>query len=109
MALPIPIGFAYVDPMSGPADYHMHTPLCHHAVGEPVEYAARAVELGLREIGISDHGPMERDDFDDWRMYFSNLEEYVEKVRRAQREYPNLHIKLGLEVDYLPGYENWIR
>jgi histidinol-phosphatase (PHP family) len=92
-----------------PADYHMHTPLCHHAVGEPVEYAARALELGLREIGISDHSPMERDDFDDWRMYFSNLDEYVEKVRRAQREYPSLHIKLGLEVDYLPGYEDWIR
>jgi histidinol-phosphatase (PHP family) len=92
-----------------PADYHMHTPLCHHAVGEPVEYAARAVELGLREIGISDHSPMERDDFDDWRMYFSNLDEYVEKVRRAQREFPQLHVKLALEVDYLPGYEDWIR
>ena len=36
-----------------PADYHMHTPLCHHAVGEPTEYAAHAVKVGLKEIGLS--------------------------------------------------------
>ena len=53
--------------MSWPADYHMHTPLCHHATGEPTEYAARAVELGIPEIGFSEHSPMPRDDFDDWR------------------------------------------
>lgn len=91
-----------------PADYHMHTPLCRHAVGEPVEYAAHAVKMGLKEIGMSDHSPMPRDDFDEWRMRFDQLDEYVEKVRRAQREYPQLHIKLSLEVDYIPGYEDWI-
>ena len=32
----------------------MHTPLCHHATGEPVEYARRARELGLSEIGFTD-------------------------------------------------------
>ncbi len=92
-----------------PADYHMHTPLCRHAVGEPSEYAARAAELGLKEIGMSDHSPMDRDDFDDWRMYISQLDEYVDKVRKAQRDFPQLTIKLALEVDYLPGYEEWIR
>ena len=95
--------------MSLPADYHMHTPLCRHAVGEPVEYAAHAVALGLTEIGFTDHSPMRRDDFDNWRMRADQLEEYVEKVRRAQREFPQLIIRLGLEVDYLPGHEEWIR
>ena len=95
--------------MSLPADYHMHTPLCRHAAGEPVEYAARAVAAGLTEIGFSDHSPMRRDDFDNWRMFASQLDEYVEKVRRAQREFPQLTIKLALEVDYLPGHEEWIR
>jgi histidinol-phosphatase (PHP family) len=92
-----------------PADYHMHTPLCQHAAGEPVEYAARAVELGLGEIGFSDHSPMDRDDFDNWRMRFSQLDDYVGKVRLAQAKFPNLKIKLALEVDYLPGCEPWIR
>lgn len=92
-----------------PADYHMHTPLCRHAVGEPVDYARQAVEIGLTEIGFTDHSPMARDNFDDWRMSSSQLDEYVAKVRLAQQTFPQLIIRLGLEVDYLPGQESWIR
>lgn len=92
-----------------PPDYHMHTPLCKHASGEPVDYARRAVEVGLTEIGFSDHSPMARDDFDDWRMFSSQLDEYVEKVRKAQRDFPQLTIRLALEVDFVPGQEAWIR
>lgn len=92
-----------------PADYHMHTPLCRHAVGEPVEYAAQAARLGLSEIGFSDHSPMLRDDFDDWRMRLDQLDDYVAKVREAQNAHPSLRIKLALEVDYIPGHEDWIR
>jgi len=95
--------------MSLPADYHMHTPLCRHAVGEPVEYAQRALEIGLTEIGFSDHSPMRQDNFDNWRMNKSQLDEYVEKVRTAQKKFPQLTIRLALEVDYLPGHEGWIR
>jgi histidinol-phosphatase (PHP family) len=95
--------------MSFPPDLHMHTPLCRHATGEPVDYARRAVELGFTEIGFSDHSPMRQDDFDDWRMRFDQLGEYVEKVRKAQKDFPQLTIRLALEVDYLPGQEEWIR
>jgi histidinol-phosphatase (PHP family) len=92
-----------------PADYHMHTPLCRHANGEPVDYARRAVELGLTEIGFSDHSPMPRDDFDNWRMRNDQLDEYVAKVRLAQKNFPKLTVRLALEVDFLPGQEDWIR
>lgn len=92
-----------------PPDYHMHTPLCRHAEGEPVEYARHAVSLGLTEIGFSDHSPMMRDDFDNWRMRLDQLDEYVEKVARARRECPGLAIRIGLEVDFVPGHEEWIR
>jgi histidinol-phosphatase (PHP family) len=92
-----------------PADYHMHTPLCRHAVGEPVELAAQAVKVGLHEIGFSDHNPMPEDDFDNWRMKAAELDEYVAKVGEARRAYPALAIKLALEVDYIPGREDWIR
>jgi histidinol-phosphatase (PHP family) len=95
--------------MSLPADYHMHTPLCRHARGEPVEYVKRAIELGFEEIGFSDHSPMPRDDFDNWRMRFDQLDEYVEKIRKVQQDFPQLTIRLALEVDYLPGGEDWIR
>jgi histidinol-phosphatase (PHP family) len=92
-----------------PADYHMHTPLCRHAVGEPDQYAARAVELGLAEIGFSDHSPMLHDDFDDWRMRLDQLDAYVAQVTRARSAQPALAIRLALEVDYLPGQEEWVR
>jgi histidinol-phosphatase (PHP family) len=95
--------------MPPPADYHMHTPLCRHARGEPVDYARRAVELGLTEIGFSDHSPMPRDDFDNWRMADSQLDDYVAKVRLAQKMFPQLTIRLALEVDFLPGQEDWVR
>jgi histidinol-phosphatase (PHP family) len=87
----------------------MHTPLCRHAEGEPTELAAHAVSLGITEIGFSDHSPMPRDDFDEWRMRADQLDEYVAKVELARRNHPNLVIKLALEVDYIPGYEAWIK
>ena len=87
----------------------MHTPLCRHASGQPAEYAARALAVGLTEIGFSDHSPMGRDDFDNWRMRLDQLDEYVESVRRVQKDSGGLMVKLALEVDYLPGHEDWIR
>jgi histidinol-phosphatase (PHP family) len=95
--------------MSWPADYHIHNALCRHATGEPTDYAARAVALGLREVGMSDHNPLPQDDFDDWRMRLDQLGDYVAKVDQARRDHPGLCIKLALEVDYLPGQEDWIR
>lgn len=112
-----PVTFAFCLPaiafllhaMSYPADYHLHTPLCRHATGEPDEFAARALEIGLSEIGFSDHSPMRRDDFDNWRMRYDELGAYVETITRTRLDHPALSIKLALEVDYLPGYEDWIR
>lgn len=95
--------------MSLTPDLHMHTPLCRHARGEPVDYARHAVSIGLHEVGFSDHSPMRLDDFDDWRMRADQLDEYVANVERARREFPQLRIKLALEVDFLPGHEDWIR
>ena len=54
------------------ADYHVHTPLCQHAHGWPAEFAARAVDLGLGELGFADHNPMP-EQFDIWRMARADL------------------------------------
>ena len=48
-------------------DYHIHTTLCHHAVGDPIEYVQAAQRAGLTEIGFADHNPMP-EQFDGWRM-----------------------------------------
>lgn len=94
--------------MAYPADYHLHTYLCGHATGAPVEYARAALQAGLSEIGFADHAPMRTDGFDDWRMRQDELAEYVEMIRRLRTEFPRLTIRLGLEVDYIPGYEDWV-
>lgn len=90
-----------------PADYHIHTPLCRHAEGWPVDCARTALERGLDEIGFADHNPMPGS-FDDWRMGIDELPRYLEAVREAREKFPALAIKLGLEVDYIAGMEEWI-
>ncbi len=93
-------------PCSGLTDYHVHTPLCRHAEGWPLEMAARAVELGLAELGFADHNPMPVL-FDDWRMLREELPQYLEQVDWARRQFPLLPIRLGMEMDFLEGCEAW--
>ena len=88
-------------------DYHMHTRLTDGTL-EPVDYARVALSRGIDEIGCSDHAPLgDRDT--DWTMKLADLDTYVGWVRDAQRQFPQLSIKLGLEVDFFPGREGWIR
>ena len=87
----------------------MHTPLCRHAEGEPTEYAAQAASVGLTEIGFTEHAPMPGDDFDDWRMLERDLDLYIEKIDQAAVENPSVTIRKSLEIDFVPGYEEWMR
>jgi histidinol-phosphatase (PHP family) len=94
-------------------DYHMHTPLCHHAVGEPQEYVAAAAAAGIEEICFTCHSPMP-DWFDQWpRMRRRELPVYIEKVRAAQApevaEAHGVRVRLGIEADYFPGTEAYLR
>jgi histidinol-phosphatase (PHP family) len=91
------------------ADYHTHTPLCKHAVGEPEAYARRAVERGIEELGFSDHSPMPETYDPDFRMRLDQYGEYVEMVSRCRKAFPKLHVKLGLEADYHPGTEAFVK
>ena len=91
------------------ADYHIHTPLCRHAVGEPLEYVAIAKARGLDEIGFSDHSPMDDPEpFDDWRMSRADLPRYVDMILAAREAAAPFPVRLGLECDYIAGREDWI-
>ena len=92
-----------------PADYHTHTPLCHHATGEPEAYIDAALAAGLTEYGISDHAPAQPEPFDDWRMLASDLPAYEAWVERArQHAGERIPVRAGLECDWLPDCEAWI-
>ena len=47
--------------------------------------------------------------FDDWRMDLSDFPKYLGLVEEARREYPQLPIRLGLECDFIPGRESWVK
>lgn len=91
-----------------PADYHIHTQLCGHATGQVRDYLECAVRKGLKEIGFSEHAPMPIDGFDDWHIRQGDLEFYAQVVQVARGDFPDLEVRIGLEVDYIPGLEPWI-
>jgi histidinol-phosphatase (PHP family) len=86
-------------------DYHMHTPLCGHAVGQPHEYVEQALKVGLAEIGFSDHAPLVSHEDARYTMNRAQLPLYHQMMKEVKARYPKFTIKVGLEADYLPGFE----
>lgn len=87
-------------------DYHMHTPLCGHATGDPAEYAQKAISLGLEEIGFSDHAPFVHMVDPRVTMNASQLPEYYSMIETVKDRYAKeLTIKVAIEADFIPGYE----
>ena len=90
-------------------DYHIHTPLCHHADGPMEAYVERAIELGLREVGFSDHNPLPNGFGANVRMQESELEYYVNRVLDLRFQYHGkIDVMLGLELDYVEGLEDYV-
>jgi len=84
-------------------DYHVHTRLCGHAVGEPEDYVREAIARGLSEIGFSDHMPILRDRDPRLSMAPEDLPHYVDMVRDLQTSVSGIRVRLGIEMDYVPG------
>ncbi len=83
------------------ADYHIHTPLCGHADGEPREYVERAIAVGLTEIGFSDHLPLSMYQQPGYAMRRDEVDGYVSMILDLAREYASeMRILLGGEMDF---------
>lgn len=76
------------------ADYHTHTKYSD-GKGSIEDSVKRAVELGLKMIGISDHG------FNHVKSGIkrSQVQEMREEVERLKKVYPQIEIKLGIEAN----------
>ena len=88
-------------------DYHTHTRLTD-GQGEPCDYARAAVASGVAEIACTDHMPF-ASRHTRWHMRMDDLPLYAGWVEAARKEFPQLRILLGLELDYLPGIETELR
>lgn len=87
-------------------DYHVHTALCRHAAGTPAEYLAQAKRRGLAEIGFSDHFPLGLLGFtpqSEVTMRPGELPRYIEEIKALAADSPAVTVKLGVEVDFIPG------
>lgn len=91
-----------------PVDYHLHTSLCGHAIGEIEEYLEKAVQMGIQEVGFSDHLPLyflpPGHTIPGYAMDVKVLPVYVDMIKNCAGKSP-VRVKLGIEADYVPGYE----
>jgi histidinol-phosphatase (PHP family) len=84
-------------------DYHIHTRLCGHAIGEPADYVREAIRKGLTEIGFSDHMPLLHIRDEGLTMAPDELPIYAELVRDVQESVESMEIRFGIEMDYIAG------
>jgi histidinol-phosphatase (PHP family) len=90
----------------GLIDAHLHTPFCKHARGDLAEYAHAALELGLSGVTVTCHNPLPDGHSPDIRMAEDQLDAYADYVDRGRRDFEGrLDVRLGIEADYVPGFE----
>ncbi len=90
-------------------DSHMHTPLCKHAEGHPIEYMQHGVSKNLKGIIMTCHSPMPDRFSHRVRMSPEQFGTYMEMVSEAAEEAPDgFDVLLGMESDWFPGMEPWL-
>lgn len=93
-------------------DRHIHTPFCPHGSQDSLQaYVEKAIQLGFQEISFTEHAPIPENFVDptpeqDSGMSMTQLENYLKDVHHIKEQYANdLKINVGLEVDYIDGFE----
>jgi len=94
-------------------DYHTHHARCGHAEGDLEDYVKRGIEIGLSELGLSDHVPLIHVDpatyLPGMAMPMEELPSYVEEALELKDKYKGqIDLRVGLECDYIEGYEDEI-
>lgn len=97
-------------------DGHIHSPFCPHGTQDPLsDYIERAIELGFKELTFTEHAPLPTGFVDttptkDSSMSLEKLPKYLEEVQKAKVAFSSkIKINIGLEVDYIEGYEEEIK
>lgn len=88
---------------------HSHTPLCHHAFGEPEDYAAAAERRGFKGLIVTCHCPLPDGISAEVRMAPEEFDQYLEMIARARKAFAGrVDVRAGLESDFFPGVEGWL-
>lgn len=94
-------------------NYHMHTYLCNHAEGKPIDYVKEALKHNYLELGMSDHIPM-KEFVESLRMTIEEFPLYLELLDEAKKyaKEHNLKFFKGGEIEYVsnnPIYERYLQ
>lgn len=86
------------------SDGHIHTKLCHHAVGEMEEYVVAALAKGLQHIVFLEHFEVGVSYFEVTWLTAEDFVFYRHEGQRLQGKYLGLiDIDLGVEVGFNPS------
>ena len=83
-------------------DFHIHLKKGIHDYDVMKEYIDRCIELGIDEVVFLDHGNRVSSKHHPVLTDQKIIQEFFKMVRRARREYKNITIHTGIEVDYFP-------
>jgi histidinol-phosphatase (PHP family) len=93
-------------------DGHVHSSYCPHGTNDKMkDYVERAIELGYKEITFTEHAPLPKGFVDptplqDSAMRCEDLEDYLAEAEMLKINFQNrIKVNVGLEVDFIEGYE----
>ncbi|WP_400242803.1 histidinol-phosphatase HisJ [Niallia sp. JL1B1071] len=99
-----------------PKDGHIHTPFCPHGTKDSLkQYVEQALALGFTEMTFTEHAPLPKGFIDttptqDSSITFETLPIYLKEIQSLKKEYEEIiKINVGLEIDYIEGFELEIR
>ena len=67
-------------------DYHIHSTFSHDGHSSLFQMCQKAVDLGIEEIGFSEHMDFEPED---WAYGYFNYKQYTHQIEQAQTVFNN--------------------
>ena len=97
-------------------DGHIHSPYCPHGSSDRFEqYIKKAIEVGVMVMTFTEHFPLPKNFKDpspenDSAMSEDHLLAYFNELKELKEKYKHsIKINIGVEVDYIEGYEKEIK
>jgi histidinol-phosphatase (PHP family) len=97
-------------------DGHVHSHYCLHGSDDTFQmYIENAIKAGIDEISFTEHFPLPRGFEDpspqkDSSMDVEELEKYIKELQIVKKFYSGvIKINIGVEVDYIEGFEEKIK
>lgn len=87
------------------SDFHMHTSYSDGSANVRLVIET-AIQKGMQTIAITDHMPLPI--LNRYAMNPDAIGRYKDEIRRVRADYADrIDVKIGMEMELLPGYESW--